>query len=106
MKLILLTKYNIRDIGQAGSISMAKTKMREEQTDAVILDLILPDGSGMDLLQWIKKEYPKTIVIMFSNHSDKYHRTVSKENGADYFFDKVTEFETALKIISTITITQ
>ncbi len=77
----------------ATCVAQAQDIIRNEETDLVILDISLPDGNGIDMLKWIKYLYPKTIVIMFSNCSDQVHRMISKEYGAEYFFDKVTEFD-------------
>ena len=57
----------------------------------VILDLDLPDGSGIALLTKIKLEAPGTVVAIFSNHLGFRRRCTSA--GADFFFDKSVDFE-------------
>ncbi len=101
-KLSLLSKNNIGKIDCANSVLEAKMKMKNTKTDVVVLDIPLPDGSGIDVLKWVKEEHPGTTVIMFSNHSDSYHRKFSIRYGADYFYDKSTEFEKASEKISTL----
>lgn len=72
-------------------LSLALERFRALQPDLVILDIELPDGNGIDLLQTIKRERPATRVLMFSNHD--FCRRRCKTLGADYFFDKSGEFE-------------
>jgi|ERR1035437_2362401 DNA-binding NarL/FixJ family response regulator len=56
--------------------------------DRVILDIALPDGSGMELLQKFKKENPKTECLMFTNYPIAEFRKICLQFGADYFIDK------------------
>lgn len=79
------------DIVFADRIALALERFHTLQPELVILDIDLPDGNGMDLLQTIKRERPATRVMMFSNHDDFRQRC--KTRGADYFFDKSEEFE-------------
>lgn len=55
----------------------ASTKVKEAQNilnsgkfDLIIADFRLPDGTGMELLQWSKKEFPQTQVILITHYSD------------------------------------
>ncbi|WP_339866291.1 sigma-54 dependent transcriptional regulator [uncultured Algoriphagus sp.] len=38
--------------------------------DLIIADFRLPDGTGMELLQWSKSNYPQTQVILITHYSD------------------------------------
>ncbi|MFA7217987.1 MAG: response regulator, partial [Dehalococcoidales bacterium] len=49
---------------EAGSSEQAMEKMNERPADLVILDIIMPGGSGVEFLPELKKNYPDTIVIM------------------------------------------
>lgn len=75
----------------ADRLALACDCFRTLQPALVILDIDLPDGSGLDLLHKIKRECPATRVMMFSNHD--CFRQRCKDRGADYFFDKSAEFE-------------
>jgi DNA-binding response OmpR family regulator len=59
----------------------------------VILDIRMPGGSGMDVLQAIKREKQAPMVIMLTNYPYPQYRKKCLGLGADYFFDKSTEFE-------------
>ena len=66
-------------------------RFRELEPEMVILDVQLPDGSGLDLLGTIKQERPNTRVLMFSNYALYRKRCVAE--GADDFFDKPMDLE-------------
>ena len=56
-------KYNFSresfDVITAGSISEAKSLSSSNQVDLIILDLMLPDGSGLDFCRTIKSDEKK-----------------------------------------------
>jgi len=56
--------------------------------DNVILDISLPDGSGISLLQEFKKNDPAAKVIMFTNFPSAEFKKRCFELGADGFFEK------------------
>lgn len=60
--------------------------------DAVILDLSLKPGSGIAVLEHIKKNLAATKVIVLANYTDKYYADTCKAAGADFFFDKAFQF--------------
>lgn len=65
----------------------------------IILDIQLPDGSGIDVLEKIKSDYPGVKVIMLTNYPSLPFRKKCIEAGADYFFDKSTEFENVFAVL-------
>ena len=80
-------------IGQARDAAEAIAAVQALKPDAVILDIRIPGGSGFDILQAIKKDRPDTIVMMLTNYPYPQYRQKSLEEGADFFFDKSTEFD-------------
>ena len=56
--------------------------------DLVILDISLPDGSGIDILRNIKKQTPLLPVFMFTSFPTGEFKKSCLELGADAFFDK------------------
>lgn len=75
----------------ARNFTTASERLRAWQPQAVILDIQLGDGNGLELLRTIKREQPDTRVLMFSNHP--YFRAYCVKAGAEAFFDKANEFE-------------
>ncbi|MBW8365232.1 MAG: response regulator transcription factor [Rhizobium sp.] len=75
----------------ARSLHEAVEKGRQFCPDAVVLDVRLPDGSGLDALSRIKQDSPDTRVYIFTNEIE--FRDKARRAGADGFFDKSLEFE-------------
>ena len=73
------------------------------EPEIVILDIALPDESGIKLLQKIKEINRKTAVIIFSNYATDEFIKNSLENGADYFFDKSKDYLKMLKMLKNFT---
>jgi DNA-binding NarL/FixJ family response regulator len=66
----------------------------------VVLDIHMPGGSGMAILPRLKALASTPIVAVLTNDSDDAHRRECLLIGADFFFDKATEFERVLEIIA------
>jgi RecA/RadA recombinase len=59
-----------------------------------------PGGSGIEVLQSIKKDRPDIKVIVFTNYPYPQYRKKCMELGADFFFAKATESEQIPVIVS------
>ena len=98
---ILKTKnYNISTASN-GKIAI---QMMEKQTPAlVLLDVMMPEMSGMDTLKWINNNRPDTPVIMLSC-LDQHGKAAkeAKELGAVDFIGKPPDFQVLLVKIDKI----
>ena len=88
----------IESIGEAQDVAGAISSIGELKPDAVILDIQMPGGSGIDVLKHVKKEQPATVVIILTNYPYSQYRRECMEGGADYFFDKSLEFNRAIEV--------
>jgi len=61
--------------------------------DVVLLDITMPEKSGINVLSEVKQNYSAVKVIMLTNEANSFTRSLCLRLGADYFFDKSTEFE-------------
>jgi len=61
--------------------------------DLVLLDVTLPDISGMDLCRLIKKESPDTIILILSNHTERSIVMQTIHNGANGYLLKNSSLE-------------
>lgn len=80
-------------VGQAEGVSEALDVIGRTAPDAVILDLRLKDGSGMRVLEAVKKIRPHTTVVVLTNHGTEEHRIKALALGADRFLDKTADFD-------------
>jgi DNA-binding NarL/FixJ family response regulator len=88
----------IEIIGQAQDVREAIDSIQELKPDLVTLDIIMPGGSGIDVLRHIKKEQPSTVVIILTNFPYPPYRQEYMDEGADFFFNKSTEFGKVIDI--------
>ncbi len=64
----------------------------ERQPDAAVLDIRLRNGSGIAVLEHIKRRDRHCVVIMLTNCAEAEYRQRCQQAGADYFFEKFREF--------------
>lgn len=92
-----LTKVEI--IGEAEGALETIKRIRKLNPDVVILDIRMPDGSGIDILKHIKKNNQAPAVIILTNYPYPQYRKKCMELGADYFFKKSDEIEEVLEAL-------
>ncbi len=97
---MLVELDGIEVVGQAENSKTAMAMNRELNPHAVVLDTRLPDETGIEVLKEIKKFNFDTKVIIFSNHSFPQYREKCLALGADFYFDKATEFEQVSRTIA------
>ena len=93
LKRLLAELEEVQVIGEAGQVQQATDAILEQKPDVVLLDIHLFNGSGIDVLQRLKKEKPAPAVIILTNYPYPQYRQECIEAGADFFFVKSTEFD-------------
>ncbi len=67
----LLTGHiDLTVVGQAASVAEATALMAETPVDVLLLDVRLPDGSGIDVCTAWRDQQPATRIIMLTSYSD------------------------------------
>lgn len=66
----------------------ARTALAEPAPAAVILDVMLPDGSGLELLKQLRSEHTELPVLMLSARGEPLDRILGLELGADDYLAK------------------
>jgi two-component system catabolic regulation response regulator CreB len=82
--------YSLRRDGFTVSVAptLAAAEREVLQADLVILDLMLPDGSGFDLIGQIRRAGRGTAVIVLSSRDSEADRVAALETGADDYVNK------------------
>ena len=69
LREILAEDPTITTVGEAATAAEALALAREQAWDIVILDISLPDASGVSVLRQLRSEQPTLRIIMFSFHT-------------------------------------
>jgi DNA-binding response OmpR family regulator len=66
----------------------ARKALAEQEPDAVVLDVMLPDGSGLEVLKQLRSEHAELPVVMLSARGEPLDRILGLELGADDYLAK------------------
>lgn len=79
---------NIEIIGEANNGSEALQIINDTNPDFIILDIRMPDLSGISILKKIKEQGLKCKICILTSYSYTQYKETCITEGADYFFDK------------------
>jgi DNA-binding NarL/FixJ family response regulator len=86
-------------VGEAGAVGAAIDGIRATRPGAVILDLQLEDGSGLEVLKAVHPSAPDLHVAVLTNYATDQHRRACLDAGAEYFLDKSSDFPRIREIV-------
>jgi DNA-binding NarL/FixJ family response regulator len=90
-------------ITHAASSEEARARLASEGFDIAIVDIHLPDNSGLDLVLWIRELSQTMGVIVFSMNNHPEYILAAMDNGASGFLDKsapISELVAMIDIVS------
>jgi PAS domain S-box-containing protein len=88
----LLSQSGI-EVAEAVDTPEALQRIELFRPDVAVLDIRMPGGGGIKALEAIKASYSDITVIIMTNYPYAQYRRKCLDAGADFFFDKSTEFE-------------
>jgi two-component system response regulator DevR len=89
-------------IGEAGTVAEAVAQARHCALDVVLMDVRLPDGSGIAACRQIRSERPAARVLMLTSYSDEEAVIASIMAGAAGYLLKDTDAEKLIEGIEAI----
>jgi DNA-binding NarL/FixJ family response regulator len=102
IKALLMSSNDISILGEASTGKECFEKIAIEPPDILILDISLPDTSGIEITKQITAEYPKTRVLILSMHTNEDFIFNSVKAGAKGYLPKNTSREELLSAIHSI----
>ncbi len=57
-------------VGEAGTAAQARARIRATRPDVAVLDVRLPDGSGIDVCRDVRSEHPETQCLILTGYDD------------------------------------
>lgn len=97
----ILRKHNFSTYF-VNNLEAATRRLQQEVPEIIYLDNHLPDGMGLDFIQFIKTQYPQTKIVMITGHSSQADRNKAFNQGADMFLSKPFSSEAIRDTISSL----
>ena len=102
IRMMLETVSDIQVTGEAASAAETMLLVQQQSFDVVLLDIELPDSSGLDLLKILHQNHPKIAVLMLSTYSEDIYKEKALSYGAAGYLTKGTSLETLVSAIHTV----
>jgi DNA-binding NarL/FixJ family response regulator len=99
MKKKLSDIREVKEIYEAENYVMTIEQLDKVEPDFLILDIRLPDESGIHVLDYLSEVKKKPVVIVASDYALEDNRDKAMNKGADYVFDKTRDKEKITEII-------
>jgi len=103
LKQIIAAELDMQVVGEAENAREALRVIREIACDAVVLDITLPDASGLEVLSQLKSERPTLPVLIMSIHDEEPYALRVLKAGASGYLMKDSLPEELIKAIRKIT---
>jgi two-component system invasion response regulator UvrY len=88
IRALLADAIGSATVGEAGDAAQALDALARDPWDVALLDLSLPDRSGLDTLREIKRRWPALPVVVMSFHSEAEYAAVTRAAGAAGYVSK------------------
>jgi DNA-binding NarL/FixJ family response regulator len=82
LKALIMRNSGFTVVGEAGSAAEGLELAKDLKPDLAVVDISLPDKSGIDLTRSIRSQLPETRVIVVSMHSKIHYITEAFQAGA------------------------
>jgi len=99
LKTVLANATGFRVVGEAGTVSDAIALATQARPDVVLMDVRLPDGSGVEACRRIKADNPETRVVMLTSYQDEEAIVGSVMAGASGYLLKQADAERLIQAI-------
>jgi two-component system, NarL family, invasion response regulator UvrY len=102
LRALLSDEFHGAALGEASDAWRALEQLRNEEWDVVLLDLVLPGKSGLDLLKELKAEWPRLPVLVLSARPEDEFAVRVLKAGAEGYMTKESASEELTRAIRKI----
>ena len=99
LSLMLRYESDIDFLGSASTISKGQSLVEETNPDVLLLDVGLPDGSGLDLIPEVKRVSPDTNIVVLTSLSDETTLMRVIDSGISGFVSKNSQLSDLMETI-------
>lgn len=94
LKALLNSEPDLTVVGEASNGREALAQIAVLRPDVVVLDLMMPEVKGLDIIEDCTQQYPDTRVLVLTMHADtQYIRHVMQAGGAGYVLKSAADTE-------------
>jgi DNA-binding NarL/FixJ family response regulator len=104
LRLLINTQRDLEVVGETGDFMSTRDAVMELEPDVATIDLSMPGGHGIRLVEWLSRETPQTRLLVLSMHDDPaYVRMALAAGAAGYVMKKSADTE-LLEAIRTVAV--
>ena len=94
LRRVLEAEDDIEVVGEAGEMRTAVFETREQKPDVILMDLVMPGGSGIEATAAVLKEAPEATVLVLSMQDDpRYVREAFAAGASGYVLKEAADAE-------------
>jgi DNA-binding NarL/FixJ family response regulator len=102
IRSLLQHESGIEWTGHASNASSCLAFLRQQQPDVILMDINLPDKSGIDLCKEVKDKYPSIFILGLSTFNQESFISKMMDNGASGYILKNATKEELLEAVDTV----
>lgn len=88
LKKILTKHEDFKIVAEASSVKELEELLEEKEIEFILMDISLPDKSGLDSVKEIKSRYPDIKILIFSIYPEEKFAKRAINMGADGYLSK------------------
>jgi DNA-binding NarL/FixJ family response regulator len=97
-----LTAAGFNCVGEASSLKEAIAMIALHNPDVITVDLNLPDGSGLEIISWARKNSPTIAIIVLSLEDNLDFVSAASQSGAQAFISKSQSADHLISAIKSV----
>ena len=99
VKQIMLDEFTGAEVEEATDADAAIEKIKKDNWNLIITDHTMPGKSGLEVAQFVKKNYPQTPLLMLSIHPEEQYAIRALKAGAAGYLSKDASNEELIKAV-------
>lgn len=100
ISLLIQMEIGEYSITEAGTCSRVMAELNKNYFTHLILDIIFPDGSALEILPNIKSVYPELRIMLFSMQPPEIYGEAMKQFSIQYYLSKTSDNATVTKVLT------
>jgi DNA-binding NarL/FixJ family response regulator len=99
LRMRLAREADLQVIAETGDVQSGLALARQLQPDLVLVDLLLPDGNGIDFIHQLRQHAPRSASLILSMDDSRHTRSQAAAAGVAVFIGKQEPVHVLLEAI-------